>query len=222
MQIVSAHKGVWVFETVVTGREAHSSQPHHGASAVMAAAELMQFVNRLADEKREGADPTCGFEPPYTTFNIAPVEGGKAVNITARDCRFVWEFRLMPGEDGEEILRRYEAFAQSVVLPKLRAVAPETDIVTHRKAQVPPLLPEETDGAEALLRTLTGLNSTGVASYASEAGLFQEVGLSTVLCGPGSIDQAHQPNEFIEIGQLEACAELLLALRDWAAAPDSA
>jgi acetylornithine deacetylase len=219
MQIVNAHKGLQAFETVVTGSEAHSSQPHRGASAVMAAVELMHFLKRLADEKRDAADAECRFEPPYTTFNIAPVAGGDAVNITARDCRFVWEFRLLPGDDAEDIVARYTAFAEDEVLPALRSIAPNASIVTTPRASVPPLLPEETADAETLLRALTGLNSTGVASYATEGGLFQDAGLSTVVCGPGSIDQAHQPNEFIELSQLDACRELLLALRDWAASP---
>jgi acetylornithine deacetylase len=219
MQIVNAHKGVRVFETVVTGSEAHSSQPHRGASAVMAAVKLMHFLVRLADEKRATAEPGCRFEPPYTTFNIAPVAGGDAVNITARDCRFVWEFRLLPGDDGLSIVERFNAFAETEVLPALRAVAPGATVKTTPRADVPPLMPEQRADAEALLRALSGLNSTGVASYATEGGLFQDAGVSTVVCGPGSIDQAHQPNEFVEIAQLEACGELLAALCDWAASP---
>ena len=220
MAIASAHKGCYVQRTRVRGKEAHSSQPQLGGSAILAAGELLHFLGRLARERRAAADPESRFEPPHTTFNIGVIEGGSAVNIIPRDCAFTWEFRPLPGEDPDEPIARLDDFARSEVLPELRRFAPEAGIVTERLAGVPPLEVEphgDADGvAEALLRRLTGLNDTIAVSFGTEGGLFQEAGFSTVVCGPGSIDQAHQPNEFVEITQVEACAALLRKLGDWA------
>ncbi len=217
MGIASQHKGCYVQHTRVTGKEAHSSQPHLGASAILGAGALVHFLGQLAAERRAAAAPETGFEPPYTTFNIGVIEGGQALNIIARDCAFTWEFRTLPGEDPEAIRARFDDFAQAQVLPGLRAFAPEAEIATERLAGVPPLEPRADNAAEALLRRLSGTNSTIAVSFGTEGGLFQEAGFATVVCGPGSIDQAHQPNEFIEIAQVEACAALLRKLRDWAA-----
>lgn len=217
MAIASAHKGCYVQRTRITGKEAHSSQPQRGGSAILAAGELLHFLGRLARERRAAADPESRFEPPFTTFNIGVIEGGSALNIIPRDCAFTWEFRPLPGEDPDEVIARLDDFARSEVLPELREHAPEAAIVTERLAGVPPLRVEAEGAAEALLRRLSGLNDTIAVSFGTEGGLFQEAGFSTVVCGPGSIDQAHQPNEFVELAQIEACTALLRKLGDWAA-----
>ncbi len=216
MRIANAHKGCYVQRTRVTGKEAHSSQPQRGGSAILAAGELLHFLGRLARERRDAADPESRFEPPHTTFNIGVIEGGSALNIIPRDCAFTWEFRPLPGEDPEEPLARLDDFAQDQVLPELRRFAPEAGVVTERLAGVPPLEVEADGVAEALLRRLTGLNDTIAVSFGTEGGLFQEAGFSTVVCGPGSIDQAHQPNEFVDLAQVEACTTLLRKLGGWA------
>jgi acetylornithine deacetylase len=217
MKLVTANKGIAGFETRVTGREAHSSQPHRAANAIVAAAELIGWLAGLAEEKRDGALRDERFDPPYTTFNVGTVAGGSALNIVPRDARFAWEFRLLPGDDGEEILRRFERFAEQEVLPRLRRTAPEAAIVTEARAQVPPLVPERESPSEALIRLLTGANRAEAVCFATEGGLFQQAGFSTVICGPGSIDQAHRPDEFIELTQVEACEAFLRKLIDWAA-----
>ena len=217
MRIASRHKGCYVQRTRVIGKEAHSSQPHLGGSAILAAGELLHFLGQMAAERRLAAAPETGFEPPYTSFNIGVIEGGQALNIIPRACSFTWEFRTLPHEDPEAIRARFDAFAETSVLAGLRASAPEAEIATERLAGVPPLKFEAEGAAEALLRRLSGLNSTIAVSFGTEGGLFQEAGFSTVVCGPGSIDQAHQPNEFIEIAQVEACTALLRKLGDWAA-----
>lgn len=217
MGIASAHKGCYVQRTRITGKEAHSSQPQRGGSAILAAGELLHFLGRLARERRAAADPESRFEPPFTTFNIGVIDGGSALNIIPRDCAFTWEFRPLPGEDPDEVIARLDDFARSEVLPELREHAPEAAIVTERLAGVPPLRVEAEGAAEALLRRLSGLNDTIAVSFGTEGGLFQEAGFSTVVCGPGSIDQAHQPNEFVELAQIEACTALLRKLGDWAA-----
>jgi len=217
MRIVNGHKGCYLFETRLQGQAAHSSQPHRGGNAILAAGRLIAFLAELAAEKRGAAPADSPFDPPYTTLNLGQIEGGKAINIIAQDCSFTWEFRPLPGEDTEAIVAAFEAYAQGEVLPALREFAPGASIATERLATVLPLSPESDGAAESLVRRLSGVNDTGVVSFGTEGGLFQAAGLSTVVFGPGSIDQAHKPNEFITLSQVAACEAFLLKLRDWAA-----
>jgi len=218
MKIVNGHKGCYIFETRVHGEAAHSSQPHRGGNAILAAGRLIAYLADLAAIKRRDAPADSPFDPPYTTLNVGQIEGGKAINIVAQDCRFVWEFRPIPGEDIDGIAESFETFARQEVLPALAEFAPGAAIETTRLATVLALAPEDDGAAEALVRRLSGVNATGVVSFGTEGGLFQEAGMSTVVFGPGSIDQAHKPNEFIALEQVAACEEFLLKLRDWAAA----
>ena len=218
MRIVNGHKGCNVFETRIHGQAAHSSQPHLGGNAIVAAGRLIAFLADLAAEKRKAAPTDSPFEPPYTTFNIGQIDGGKAVNIVAQDCRFGWEFRPVPGEDAEGIIAAYKDYTEKEVLPALREFAPEARIETEQTANVVPLTPEEDSAAEHLVRRLSGYNAAcEVVSFGTEGGLFQQAGMSVVVFGPGSIDQAHKPNEFIALEQVAACEAFLLQLRDWAA-----
>jgi acetylornithine deacetylase len=217
MKLVNAHKGGYGFRTTVTGKEAHSSQLHRAGHAVYAAIDLIQFVRQVAEEKRQAAPPDSPFEPPYSTLSVGTIDGGTALNIVPRQCVFEWEMRPLPGDDAEEVLARFNRYAESEVLPRLRETAPEANIVTEMEAAVPALEPEPDSPAEALVRLLTGANQTHVVSYCTEGGLFQRAGLSTVICGPGSIDQAHRPDEFIETSQIEACEDFVRRLIDWAA-----
>ena len=217
MKLVNAHKGGYGFRTTVVGKEAHSSQLHRAGHAVYAAIDLIQFVRQIAEEKRQAAPPDSPFDPPYSTLSVGVIGGGTALNIVPRECVFVWEMRPLPGDDAEEVLARFNRYAETEVLPRLRETAPEASIVTEMEAAVPPLQPEAESPAEALVRLLTGTNQSGVVSYCTEGGLFQRVGMSTVICGPGSIDQAHKPDEFIEIAQIEACERFVRRLIEWAA-----
>jgi acetylornithine deacetylase len=217
MKLVNAHKGGYGFRTTVTGKEAHSSQLHRAGHAVYAAIDLIQFVRQVAEEKRQAAPPDSPFEPPYSTLSVGTIDGGTALNIVPRQCVFEWEMRPLPGDDAEEVLARFNRYAESEVLPRLRETAPEANIVTEMEAAVPALEPEPDSPAEALVRLLTGANQSHVVSYCTEGGLFQRAGVSTVICGPGSIDQAHRPDEFIETSQIEACEDFVRRLIDWAA-----
>ena len=212
MRLVNAHKGISGFETVVTGHEAHSSQTHRGVSAVMTAARLIHFIDEMARECARRPKPELGFVPPYTTIHVGVVKGGTAGNIISRECRFVWDLRNMPGDEPQAYLERFEAFCRDEVLPEMRGVAPESDIVTTQHYRTPGLQADPGSAADELVRALTGDNDTGVASYGTEAGQFQEAGFSTIICGPGSIDQAHQPNEFIERSQVDLCTATLRRL----------
>ena len=205
MAVVNAHKGVCGFVTRVTGLERHSSETHRGVNAVTYSAELVTFLSEIGAEMRETrSQAESGFDPPYTTVHVGTIQGGTAQNIVPLNCSFSWEYRLMPGENANEIKDRFQAHIDEVVLPKMRAVDASTAIETEVHAFVPGLVPEDGSPAEALVLALARKNSTGVVSYGTEAGQFQEAGNSVVVCGPGSIAQAHKPNEFIALSEVRA------------------
>ncbi|MGA8759437.1 MAG: acetylornithine deacetylase [Stellaceae bacterium] len=214
MRVANAHKGIQFLRTAVTGHEAHSSAPEHGVNAITAAAEIIAEIGRLAAECRAAAKPESRFDPPYTSFNIGRIEGGTAVNIIARDCAFEWEFRTIPDEDDAAPRRRIDRFVENELLPRMRAGFPDADIVTETAALVPPLVPDPGSPAEVLARELTGVNETTTIAFATEAGLFQMAGIPAVICGPGSIEVAHKPNEYITRDQLAAGGAFLDGLLD--------
>ena len=215
MRVVNAHKGINTFRTVVTGLEAHSSATHQGVNAIQYAAEIIGFLTRLGDEvKAKAGFPR--FDPPYTTVHVGTIQGGTALNIIPRECRFVWEFRGVPGQDEQEIPARLEAFIQGEILPRMRAVSRDTDVRTTALARVAPLLPADGSPAETLVMALAETNETHTVAYGSEAGFFQEIGIPAVICGPGDIAQAHRPDEFIALDQVAACEAFLRRLIDYA------
>jgi acetylornithine deacetylase len=212
MRVVTAHKGIMGLETVVTGHEAHSSQTHRGVSAVMTAARLIGFLEGIARENAEGAASQTPFVPPYSTIHVGVVNGGTATNIISRECRFSWDMRCVPEDDPGTFLQRFRDYCQDEVLPAMRAVAAEADVVTEIRCEAPGLSPEPDNPAETLARQLTGDNSVSAVPFAAEAGQFQQAGFPAVLCGPGSIDQAHQPDEYIELSQVRQSEEFFRRL----------
>lgn len=210
MQIVRAHKSINVFRTLVTGKAAHSSQPHRGASAILAAARIIEHLDSIGrTRRREAGDSGC--EPPWTTVQVGKIRGGTAVNILPSQCEFLWEYRGLPEEDPAFISQAMQAFIEREVLPDLQEFAPEASIETTPIAQVPPLVPDPEAKAERWVRGLGGVREggSGEVSFATEAGSFQRAGVSSVVCGPGSIDQAHQPNEFIDPAELLRCEAMV-------------
>lgn len=201
MQVVDGQKGVAMFRTEITGHEAHSSQPHRGASAIMAAGRLIAKIAQMTERREQAAPKDSPFVPPYTTMSVGVIEGGTATNILARRCGFSWDVRIVPGDDVAAICEEFDAEARAV-LADMQAIAPECEITTETLAEGPPLMPKADNPAAELAHMLTGSNSRKSVSYAAEAGQFQQAGFPTVICGPGSIDQAHQPNEFITINQV--------------------
>jgi acetylornithine deacetylase len=218
LKLGTRHKGCYSFETEITGRDAHSSQTHKGANAILAAAAIVGELDRIAEELKQSAFNDANFEPPYPTINIGRIDGGTAVNIVARHCTVHWDFRATPGADPSLVLPKLADFIAGTVLPRLQRVAPEARVETRPRAQVPPLVDEPGGAAETLVKFLTGANQTIGVAFATEAGQFQAAGLSAIVCGPGSILQAHQPDEFIELSQIEAGEAFLRKLIAWAQA----
>lgn len=204
MQVVDAHKGINAFTTTVCGHEAHSSLTHQGVNAVMTAGRLIAFLGDLAAEKAANPESDSRFDPPYSTIHVGTVEGGTALNIVARECAFKWEIRALPGDDPAETVARLKEYYERELVPAMQQVAPETGIETKPGVSVPALQPDPGSPAEQLVFSLTGTNATHAVSYATEGGQFQQAGLPAVVCGPGSIEQAHKPNEWISLEQVAA------------------
>lgn len=196
--------------TTVRGHAVHSSRVDIGVPAVMVAGKLIAWHDDVMQENKASADARNPFEPPYSTLHVGVVEGGTAVNITAEHCTFSHEVRVVPG-DGADYVGRYRARIAELEGP-MKAIAPETGITLEITSQTPPLAPETDGVAETLSRRLTGDNAGHVVAYGTEGGLFQAAGWSTVVCGPGDIAQAHQPDEFISVAQLDAGTAFVRAL----------
>ncbi|MBL8545026.1 MAG: acetylornithine deacetylase [Hyphomonadaceae bacterium] len=209
MKVVSAHKGVRSFIVDVTGREGHSSLPDQGVSAVMEAVKLMSLVAEMGEEARALTHPH--FNPPGPTMTIGKVDGGTASNILARRCSFVWDCRCPETTQGDAIESRFRAVAAEIDA-SIKKRAPEGGVAITRRTNTPGLAIERDSEAERLARALTGDNETRTVAYAAEAGLFQRAGIPAIICGPGSIEQAHQPDEWIERAQLEEGAQFMRRL----------
>lgn len=209
MKVVSAHKSIRSFNVEITGREAHSSLPDSGVSAVMEALKLMQLVAQMGDEGR--AATHAHFSPPGPTMTIGRVEGGTAANILARRCSFVWDLRCPETAQADAIEARFREAAQALDAA-IKSRAPEGGVTVTRRSNTVGLRIERESEAETLARALTGDNDVRAVSYAAEAGLFQHAGIPAVLCGPGSIEQAHQPDEWIARDQIEEGASFMRRL----------
>ena len=203
MKVVTQHKGSVGIITRVHGFEIHSSLMHEGVSAVMTAARLITWLWERTQENIANADPASPFHPPFTTCHCGVVSGGTAGNITAKYAEFLTDIRCCPPDEPQDWFDRYKTHCAEIER-EIQAIRPEARIEVVTRMMNPPCRKEEQGAAEEIARALTGDNSENVVSYGTEAGQFQEGGFSTCICGPGSIEQAHQPNEFISIEQFEA------------------
>jgi acetylornithine deacetylase len=211
MQVVNAHKAALTFSTLVTGHEAHSSLTDQGVNAIMVAGELLGEINRIREDLTARGDPTGRFDPAFSTIHVGVIEGGTAKNIIARKCSFEWETRLLPTADVDEVPQRFEKFSRSLE-PAMKKVAGDAGIFNARTNAVPGLAPEENSPAEQLALHLAEANGTHAVSYCTEAGLFQQIGIPAIICGPGSIEQAHKPDEYIDVAQMQKCEAFMLRL----------
>ena len=205
MKAVNGHKGGFGYHVHFRGFEVHSSLMHTGVSAIMEAGRLLQWGNdmNLANRNQPPGEMAAMFDPPWTTLHSGVIEGGTAHNITAGDCRMGFDFRIVPGDD-LDAWREMFLGKIAEIERGMKAVRPEAEIRLEPYFTVPPLTPEQDGAAEALVRRLTGDNSTNVVSYGTDGGHFQAVDQSVVVCGPGDIAQAHQADEFISVAQFEA------------------
>jgi acetylornithine deacetylase len=218
MQPVTGHKGKRSFRCRVHGFECHSALAHLGVNAIEVAAELVALLKGMARRRRDAGPFDPDYTPAYTTIQTGVIHGGTALNIVPKDCSFDFEFRLLPGEDPDAGISELRAFAENRLLPEMQAVRAEATIEFEELSAFPGL--DTADDAEItrLVATLTGANDTAKVSFGTEGGLFQQAGIPTVVCGPGSIEQAHKPDEFIDIEQIAQCERFITRIFDSIAA----
>ena len=217
MTVVHAHKGSQSYVTKFTGFEAHSSMTHLGVSAIHFAGEFVHYLNTVQEELEAAAPRNSEFMPAAATFNVGTIISGTAGNILARECEVLWGYRELPTRPIEELGERAKKWLKEELLPKMKAKHPAAGIETELRASTPAFSPEGNDEAKALAGSWSGSNTVGSVVYATEAGIFRKaMGVPTVLCGPGDIAQAHQPNEFLLASQVEACEGFMRRMVEWA------
>ena len=211
MKVVNGHKSAVTYSTEVIGHEAHSSLTHLGVNAIMTAADVISEISAIRKDMIAEGDPSNRFDPPYSTIHVGVINGGTARNIIPRQCEFQWETRLLPTADPTAVTKRIDALRLRLE-PELKAISGEAGITTAITNEVPGLKPETNSLAEAMALHAAGANATHAVSYCTEAGLFQNIGIPAVICGPGNIEQAHKPDEFVSEQQLKLCENYLLRL----------
>tara|TARA_Y100000992_G_scaffold279396_1_gene225616 strand:+ start:425 stop:1603 length:1179 start_codon:yes stop_codon:yes gene_type:complete len=213
MKIIDAHKGCYEYTTYFEGLAGHSSQPQKGVSAVEYAAryvnKLIELREKLKDRKPNGSI----FDPPYSTLQVGGIFGGIAHNVVADKCHVNWETRPVLKEDGEFLNNEIDKFVNNILLPEMKKVYPKSSITKKIIGEIIGFDRIENSEACEFISSITGDNSRNVVSFGTEAGLFQEIGISTAVCGPGSIEQAHKVDEFIELKEINKCLSFLNGLR---------
>jgi len=214
MRPVIAHKGRKSMRCHIHGKEAHSALTHEGVNAVEMAAELVTYLRGMAQRKREHGPFDPDFTPPYTTIHTGVLKGGTALNIVPRECELEFEFRNIPGDDLETLAAEVRRYAETTLVPEMRRVNAATGIVFEEINTTRGLVSSPDDEIVHLAQRLSGANSLGKVSYGTEAGLFQAEDIPTVICGPGSMEQGHKPNEFVSREQVRACEAFMRRLMD--------
>ena len=213
MKIIDAHKGCYEYTTYFEGLAGHSSAPHKGVSAVEYAARYVNKLIELRQKLIDRAPKDSIFDPPYSTLQIGGVFGGIAHNVIADKCHVNWETRPVVKEDGVFLNSELDKYANEVLLPEMRKIYPNSSIKKKIIGEITGFDRDKKSNACELVSNLTGDNSREVVSFGTEAGLFQEIGISTVVCGPGSIEQAHKVDEYIVLDELKKCLDLLEGIK---------
>ncbi len=208
MQVIVAHKGKRSFRCVVHGREAHSALTPQGVNAIEYAARMITYIRHVADRMGQVEPRDNGFDVPFTTLQTGTIKGGTATNIVPRECVFDWEFRYLPGANPDAIESEVRGFAQSLE-PEMKKVAAEAGIDIRLTSDAPGSNAGDTEAVTQLAIALARNPNTAKVAYATEAGLFEQAGLPSIICGPGSIEQAHKPNEYCELEQLSQCESFM-------------
>ncbi|MBC7573197.1 MAG: acetylornithine deacetylase [Herminiimonas sp.] len=211
MQPIIAHKGTHRFRCCITGREAHSSYTTQGVNSIEYAARIIVYIRQMADRLAQLEARDYAFTVPFTTLQTGTIRGGLASNIVPKDCEFQFEARTMPGVSADKLYQEIQDYA-ATLLPEMRRVEPNAAIDFEFVASAPGLNMEESEAIVQLATALSRNRPNGAVSYGTEAGLFQQAGIPTVVCGPGNIEQAHRPNEFVTLAQLAQCEAFMMRL----------
>ena len=209
MAVIEGHKGCYEYSVRFRGKEGHGSRPELGVNAGVYAARYVAKLADLGAGFRNRTTHVAGFEPPFPTVNVGRFLAGTATNVIPGEATIDWEMRPIEDADARWLLAELDAYVTGILEPEMKSVDPEAGIERIVVGEFPPFLPSDPNPARDLLLSLTGSNTAGLVSYCTEAGAFAGIGVSSVICGPGSILQAHKPDEFVEISQLENCVALL-------------
>ncbi|MFD3191721.1 acetylornithine deacetylase [Sedimentitalea sp. HM32M-2] len=212
MRVIEGHKGCCEYTVRFSGREGHGSAPHRGVNAAEYAARYVGELMRLRGELMLRAPENSPFEPPWTTLNVGRIAGGVAHNVIAGKAEVDWEMRPVQDKDAAFVHTEMQRVIDQDLLPMMQAVWPDADIVTDVIGEVAGLEVMPENAARDLLARLNGANGADVVAFATEAGLFQQLGMAVAVCGPGSIEQAHRPDEFVSLDQLQTCLDMLSRL----------
>lgn len=212
MKIVSAHKGMLHTLCSINGSAGHSSLPDQGVNAIGTAAQLINRLQEISEDIKKNGPFDKRFTPPHSTIHVGKISGGVAINIIPDHCEFDYEIRNIPSQDPKDIAGQIEKFASDDLLPDMHAVDEQTDIGWQKSSGFPALdTPDKAGLNKWMKKTLNTKAQLGGVSYGTEAGLFSNIGIETIVCGPGSIEQAHRPNEYVAMSELEACLEFMHA-----------
>ncbi len=214
MKIIDAHKGCYEYTTHFQGLAGHGSAPDKGVNAVEYAVKFVNKLLELREMLKSKAPKDSIFDPPYTTLQIGGMEGGIARNVIADKCKVDWELRPVVKDDGIFVNKEIDKFVNEKLLPDMKKIYPSSSIKKEVIGEIIGFYRNEKSDACEFISNITGDNSRNVVSFGTEAGLFQEIGISTVVCGPGSIEQAHKVDEFIELNQIKKCLELLEGIKN--------
>ncbi|MEF3049122.1 acetylornithine deacetylase [Pseudotabrizicola sp. L79] len=214
MRVIEGHKGCYEYSVHFTGLEGHGSAPERGVNAVEYAVRYVSRLLELREVLRARAPADSRFEPPWTTINTGALVGGVAHNVIAGKARIDWEMRPVQPSDADLVRAELHDFCNHHLLPQMRAVAPLADIVTEVIGEVDGLVPVTENEAREIALALTGANGAGLVPFGTEAGIFQAIGMQAVICGPGSIEQAHKPDEYLALDQLAEGVRFLESLSD--------
>ncbi len=214
MKIIDSHKGCYEYTTYFEGLAGHSSEPNKGVSAVEYAARYTNKLVELREKLKEREPKDSIFDPPYSTLQVGGIFGGIAHNVIADKCHVNWETRPVAKEDGIYLNKEIDKYANEVLLPEMKKVYPNSSIKKHIIGEIIAFDRIKNSEACEFVSSITGDNSREVVSFGTEAGLFQEIGISTVVCGPGSIQQAHKIDEFIKLDELKKCLVFLEGVKN--------
>ena len=214
MKIIDGHKGCYEYTTHFKGLAGHGSAPHKGVNAVEFASKFISKLLELREILKKRAPKDSVFDPPFTTLQIGGISGGIARNVIADKCKVDWELRPVVKEDGIFVNDEIEKYINKTLLPEMKKVFPGSSVSKEIIGEIIGFEREEKSDACELVSSITGDNVRNVVSFGTEAGLFQEIGISTVVCGPGSIEQAHKVDEYIKLDELKKCLKLLEGLKD--------
>jgi acetylornithine deacetylase len=212
MRPVIAHKGKQSYRCTVRGLASHSAYAPYGVNAVEAAAEAVAFLKQLARRHRDRGPYDRGFDIAWTTVHTGVIRGGTALNIVPQDCVFDFEFRNLPGDDPEQLRAEFEAHVRTVIEPEMHAVDPRTGFRIEKMSEIPALDTGAEAEITALAQEFSGSTDIAKVSFGTEASQFQVAGVPTVVCGPGSIREAHKPDEFVTLDQVARCEQFLHGL----------